>query len=140
MKIAITGTHCTGKTTLAESISRQFNIPYIRGDKAIQICNTHFPNTPINNLSVENAWKLQKLMFESFDEALHHEGDCVTDGFHLTCIPYGLKYTDGRITTMNGYSQFVQDILDRCKKFEIIFYLPPEIPLENNYFRPQDQA
>lgn len=140
VKIAITGTHSTGKTTLAKSIAKQFNIPYIRGDKAIQICNSCFPNVPINKLSVDDAWKLQRMMFESFNESLKHDGDCVTDGFHLSCIPYGLRYTDGKITQMKGYNEFVREILDKSKEFDIIFYLPPEIALENNNFRPQDQA
>ncbi|MCK5026665.1 MAG: AAA family ATPase [Nanoarchaeota archaeon] len=139
-KIAIAGTHSIGKTTLAEKISEKFNIPYIRGDKAKEICNTNFPNIPINKLNVDDAWKLQKLMFKSFNEALDYPGDCVTDGFHLTCLPYGLKYTDGKITHMEGYSQFVQDVLDKSKQFDAVFYLPPEIALENDNFRPQDQA
>ena len=42
MKIAITGTHSTGKTTLAKGISDAFGIPYVRGDKAIQICQSRF--------------------------------------------------------------------------------------------------
>jgi len=140
MKIAITGTHSTGKTTLAEMISEKFNIPYIRGDKAIKICEHHFPNKPINKLSTKEQWKLQKLMFESFDETLDTDGDCVTDGFHLTCIPYGIKYTNGKITQMQGYGEFVQSAINQSKKFDKILYLPPEIDLENDQFRPLDQA
>lgn len=140
MKIAITGTHSTGKTTLAKSISDAFGIPYIRGDKAIQICQRSFPNQLINELSVENQWELQKLMFQSFNEAFKQDGDCVTDGFHLTCLPYGIKYTNGKITQMRGYSEFVQKVIERSKQFDIVLYLPPEIALENDNFRPQDQA
>ena len=140
MKIAITGTHSTGKTTLAESISKEFGMPYIRGDKAIQICQSRFPDTPINKLDTKQQWELQQLMFQSFNEALDMAGDCVTDGFHLTCIPYGIKYTNGKITQMPGYGAFVQRILEQSKKFDTIFYLPPEIGLENDNFRPLDQA
>ena len=140
MKIAITGTHSTGKTTLAESISSSYGIPYIRGDKAIQICESKFPNTPINKLNTKEQWELQQLMFQSFNEALDMNGDCVTDGFHLTCIPYGIKYTNGEITQMPGYGSFVQRVLEQSHKFDAVFYLPPEIALENDNFRPLDQA
>lgn len=140
MKIAITGTHSTGKTTLAKSISNSFNIPHLRGDKAIDICNNHFPNKQINELSVNEQWKLQQLMFQNFDEALKSNENCVTDGFHLTCLPYGIKYTNGKITEMNGYSEFVQKVIEQSQKFDKILYLPPEISLENDNFRPQDQA
>ncbi len=140
MKIAITGTHSTGKTTLAKNIENTFGIQYVRGDKAIQICQSHFPNKLINQLSVLEQWELQKLMFQSFDEVFKQENDCITDGFHLTCLPYGVKYTNGKITQMEGYSDFVQKVIERSKQFDFVFYLPPEIPLENDKFRPQDQA
>lgn len=140
MKIAITGTHSTGKTTLAKNIADTFGIPYIRGDKAVSICRKHFPNKPINQLSVEEQWKLQRLMFESFDEVFNQEGDCVTDGFHLTCLPYGINYTNGKIAHISGYSEFAQTVIERSKCFDAIFYLPPEIALVNDNFRPQNQA
>lgn len=54
-KIVITGTHSTGKTTLAKKISEELKIPFIRGDKAIELCSTYFPGQSINALSVEDA-------------------------------------------------------------------------------------
>lgn len=77
-------------------------------------------------------------MFDSFDDALNYTGDCVIDWFHLTSLPYGLAYTSGDISRMAGYSEFVQKVLDRSKQFDKIFYLPSEILLENDLFRPSD--
>ncbi|MDD5178194.1 MAG: AAA family ATPase [Candidatus Nanoarchaeia archaeon] len=139
MKIAVTGTHSSGKTTLAKRISNHFNIPFIRGDKAKEIFQEHFPDKPINELSVGDQWKFQQLMFQSFDEVFKQEGDCVTDGFHLTCLPYSIEYTHGDITQIDGYFEFLQKVIERSKQFDLIFYLPPELSLENDNFRPQDK-
>ncbi len=139
MKISITGTHSTGKTTLAESISNKYKIPYVRGDKSIQICESQFPNKSINKLTTKEQWRVQQLIFKSFDEVFKDSKDCVTDGFHLTCIPYGIKYTNGKITQMPGYGNFIQKVLEHSKKFDRVLYLPPEIRLVDNNFRPLDQ-
>jgi thymidylate kinase len=140
MKMVITGTHSTGKTTIAKKIADSFGLKYVRGDKAIEICQSRFPGKSVNELSLEEQGEFQRLMFQSFDEIFEEEDNCVTDGFHLTCLPYGMLYTNGKITQMTGYSEFVQKIVERSKQFDYIFYLPPEIALENDNFRPQDQA
>ena len=136
MKIAITGTHSTGKTTIAQEAAEALGIPYVRGDKAVDICGQLFPDKPIDKLTVEDQWELQQAMFKSFDEAFEIEGSCVTDGFHLTCIPYGLNYTNLQIQRMPGYSEFVTDVFDKAAQFDKIFYLPPEIGFEDDCFRP----
>ncbi len=136
MKIAVTGTHSTGKTTLANAISQAYDIPLVRGDKAIDICTSLYPSQPINQLTVRQQWILQQKMFESFDDAFSIE-NCVTDGFHLTCIPYGSHFTNGRMRFLPEYNSFAEKVLERSRQFDIIFYLPPEIDLADNNFRPK---
>ncbi|MBU2561942.1 MAG: AAA family ATPase [Nanoarchaeota archaeon] len=140
MKIAITGTHSTGKTTLARAIAERFDMPYIRGDKAVDICKILFPGKDVNLLTVEEQWKFQHEMFRAFDEAIEHAGSCVTDGFHLTCIPYGETFTNGGIRAMNGYREFCQKVHEASRKMDLIIYLPPEICLEDDDFRPKSEG
>jgi len=138
LKIAITGTHSTGKTTLAKKLSEELGMKYIRGDKAIKIVTELFKNKKINELNTKEQFKLQKEMFKSFNEALNNEENIITDGLHLTCIPYSLTYTNNEITKEPGYMTFINEVLEQTKKFNI-FYIPPEIKLENNGFRPTDE-
>ena len=139
MRIAITGTHSSGKTTLAQKIAENYSLEYVRGDKAVDIMHSVFPGKSIDSLSVKEQWRLQQEMFESFDEALNVENS-VTDGFHLTCIPYGDAFTDKQIRSIDGYNSFYQNVLARSKQFDAIVYVPPEIALEDDGFRPVDIA
>ena len=138
MKIAITGTHSSGKTTLARKISEEYCIPYVRGDKAKKICDLFFYK-PINELSLQEQWRLQNLMFRSCDEIFRTSESAVTDGFHLTCIPYGIEYTNGKIAQIPGYDSFIERVMEQSRKFDKILYLPPEVELDDNKFRPLDE-
>jgi nicotinamide riboside kinase len=138
MKIAITGTHSSGKTSLAKEISSAGGISYVQGDKASEIFLAHFPDKRLDELSVEDHWRLQNMMFENFNQALELKDDCVTDGLHLTCIPYGNYFSNDKIQLISGYKEFEESVMVQSNKFDLIFYLPPEIELELGGIRPSN--
>jgi len=137
-KISIIGTHSSGKTTLAEAISEEFDIEYKRGDKTKDIFSKLGFNKEINELNNEEQWVLQQNILESLDSLQSQDSSYVTDGSSLTCIPYGLLFSNGGLKDQKGFTEFVKKARESARQTDLFIYLPPEIGLEDDGFRPKD--
>lgn len=137
-KIAVIGTHSAGKTTLAERISKEFGIPYQRGDKTQDIFKRLNFNKGVDELTRDEQWTLQQEILKSLDELQSANGPYVTDGSSLTCIPYGLLYSNFGIRNQNGFEDFITKARESARQTNLFIYLPPEIALEDDGFRPED--
>ena len=139
MKIAVIGTYSTGKTTLAETISERFNIPYVRGDKARDIAAEFFPGKSLEKFTYDEQWSMQNKMLDSLTETQLTPGQLVTDGCTLTCLPYGDLLCGQRIRNEPGYSAFEKQVRMAADEITHLIYIPPELGLENDALRPASQ-
>jgi len=137
-KIAVIGTHSAGKTTLAEGISDRFGIPYQRGDKTQDIFKKLNFNKGVDELTKDEQWTLQQEILRSLDDLQTLDASYVTDGSSLTCIPYGLLYSNFGIRNQDGFEEFIRKARDSARQTDLFVYLPPEIALEDDGFRPED--
>lgn len=140
MKIVITGTHSSGKTTLARACSEHFKIPFLRGDTVREIMQRHFPGEHFYLSSDQDRWRREKIVLAERIKAEESKTSFVADGCTLNSIAY-VEATIGRaIKDINEYKNFCKIALENAKKYDFIFYLPPEIPLERDNFRPTEDS
>lgn len=139
MRVAIIGTHSTGKTTLAKAIAEAFPIPYVRGDKALDLASQLFPGRKLDELEYDEHWLFQQHMLKSLVESARPEGDFVSDGCPLTCIPYSLIFCGEAVAQEPDYQALVDESHRWTKSFTHLIYLPPEIGLEKDSFRPESE-
>lgn len=136
LKIAITGAHSQGKTTLCKDLMfrsefRKFTLlgNITRGiqDKGIQI----------NELGSD--WS-QSLVIAKHIEHYFFNGNALLD----RCILDGLVYTkvlfeQGKVSVgVLSYAEFVFKQIIQKEKYDLIFYIEPTLPLKNDNVRSTD--
>ena len=80
MKVAITGTYSSGKTTPAHACELDIKIPFVRGDTIRQIVQKHFPDKRYEDLTTGEYWLLEKLGLESRIIAENEKEEFISDG------------------------------------------------------------
>ena len=133
MKIAISGAHCTGKTTLVNALKDSgkysnfiFRSNLLRGLKEMGI--------PIN----ENGNTVTQLyVMTKFYEFAHVPGDAILD----RCALDGLSYTMYFYDEMNKEMQNIfQKLFEQTiRKYDAICYVEPELPLIDDGVRSIDK-
>lgn len=136
MRIAITGTHSSGKTTLARLCSEYFGLRFVRGDTVQQIMRQHFPGKSLNVLTKKEQWKLENLVLLSRIRAEENQISFVSDGCTLNSIAYARAKLGKGVNKIKGFDQFCNLATDNALNYDFIIYIPPEIPLVDNGFRP----
>ncbi len=139
MKIAITGTHSSGKTTLARSASELLGLQFMRGDTIKQIMEATFPNKSLDDLTKEENWKLESLGLDSRIDAEKEHESFISDGCTLNSIAYLTVKLGVDIKKIKDFNIFCDKAKKNAEKYDYIIYLPPEIPLENDGFRPMSE-
>ena len=140
MKIAITGTHSVGKTTLAHACSESIGLPFVRGDTIKETLDTLFPDRTLEELSAEEFWTLEKMGLMNRIEAEKKHHKFVSDGCTLNSIAYALMECGSKINFKDGFNEFLTTALSNAYKYTHIIYLPPEISLEEDGFRPRSNG
>ncbi|PIU42974.1 MAG: hypothetical protein CO034_00565 [Parcubacteria group bacterium CG_4_9_14_0_2_um_filter_35_11] len=128
MKIAIVGSHSVGKTTLAKHLAQRLNcnyIPDIVREEAVKKGFTINENTPpeVQLWLVARQWELETVTPESW----------VADKSLFDYVVYGdlvLKDEDVK--------KVIRKIVQRVVRYDFVFYLPIEFPMEEDGIRSID--
>jgi len=138
MKIAITGVHSSGKTTLAKQCSEHFGLKLVRGDTIREIIRKYFPGKSYRSLTKEEYWKLENIGLAERIRAEKSCGAFVSDGCTLNSIAYARAEIGDEVVRLEGYTEFCNLARNNARYYDFIIYLPPEIPLTDDGFRPLD--
>jgi nicotinamide riboside kinase len=137
LRLVVLGTHSTGKTSLARELSSELNIPYVEGDIVKKIVRDKFHKKSPLELTLAEYWKMEKHHYtHQLTDATNHS-DFVSDGgFILDAVYLAVTF---KLHKDPAYSAFANLCVDKTKElYSHIIYLPLEIPLEDDKFRPRD--
>ena len=132
MRISITGSHCTGKTTLAEAVEYHLGIPFVKGDTMKEILNSNFPGRNFEDLLPKEAWRLENLGLNNRISVQTGKENFVSDGCTLNSIAYAIAECGDDVKKRPDFHQFESRALTYARTYDIMVYLPLEIP-----FRPK---
>lgn len=132
MIIIIEGIDRVGKTTLANKLSEQFNIPIYKqerlGGNEVQLNQIRSgKNLAINNMLVN--YTRAKTLVDFWNWTGYNE-NIIMDRFHWTEAVYGLV-DRGSVEPMNLMKEIENDMLKRKDKYFIIHVMPVDIKWSN---------
>ena len=128
MKIAVAGSHGTGKSTFAKALSERLGCNYIYDIVREEAFPKGFvinENTPpeVQLWLVMRQWELEKTTPESW----------VADKCLFDYLVYGEIVLKDKDTLRE-----IRKIIERNAKYDFVFYLPIEFPMEMDGIRSQD--
>lgn len=127
MRLAFTGTHSTGKTTLANKISKKFNLKLVTNISR-EIANQH--NLKLNK-SYNNEFKsnlLQTILMEKHKEILNTNDNIIQDRSMFDVFSYTLSFFDNKQLDMKTLIYNMSILMNNYRKYDLIIHLP----LNNN--------
>lgn len=140
LKIAITGAHSTGKTTLARLCCKILGFMYLRGDTVRKIMEERFPGKSFDALTKKEYWLRERLVLKSRLKTEFNNKTYITDGCTLNSVAYAEASLGKARNQIKNYANFTTRAINNAKKYDYIFYLPPEIPLKDDNFRPMSRV
>lgn len=134
MKIAISGSHGVGKTTLVEKLAKKLELPII-GEVARKVAKESGFNT---TKQIKQAKQIQKLMFQTgvfynqlIEERNHPQG-FVSDRSIFDSVAYSILYNLPIFITRDMYNRAIK----HSRSYDVIAYCPiPEENIEDDGFR-----
>lgn len=137
IRLAIIGSHGTGKTTLATALSKVINVPYINGDIVREIV-LKLGRQGVEELTDSEYWLMEFIHYtRQSNEVCIHQNFVSDGGFILDPVYLGVTRKLEEHDPV--YSAFMsQCVLQTLEWYTHIVYLSPEIPLKEDGFRPQD--
>ena len=140
MKLAITGTHSTGKTTLARACAESLGLHFVRGDTIKETLEKLFPGKKLDQLSAEESWALERVGLSNRIDAEKQHNEFVSDGCTINSVAYALMECGDEVETRDGFDEFQRTALSNSSTYTHLIYLPPEISLEDDGFRPMSNG
>ncbi|MBN1784015.1 MAG: AAA family ATPase [Alphaproteobacteria bacterium] len=137
-RICIVGSHSTGKTTLAKALSTRLKIPFPDKDSVKNFTKKNIQKTKhFDQLSKDETWEVQTDFLEEIIKLTEKKTAFVSDFSGFTWESYN-DYFLGKdyLNKIPDYKTYQEKCRESLKCFDYIFYLPPEIPLIPNGFRP----
>jgi|694.fasta_scaffold42522_9 nicotinamide riboside kinase len=121
MKIALTGTHGVGKTTLAKMLVERLNLPYIHegARSVIEMLNTY-------SLDYRDFGDEQRSLFQKCVVNLQL---IVENSFEQGFV------SDRSLFDCQAYSNFDIEVANIADRYDLIVYLPIEFELEKDGVR-----
>jgi len=132
MKIVVAATHSTGKTTFCKKIAKRKGYNYIHDivrEEAVKKGFAINENTPpeVQDWLITRQWELEKTTPEPW----------IADKCLFDYLVYGdLVLKDEGIDKL--MKEIIRYFVDKNAKYDIVFYMPPEIPLEEDGVRSID--
>ena len=129
MKIAIAGAHGVGKTTFAKGLAKELNLNYIYDvvrEEAVKKGFVINENTPpeVQLWLVCRQWELETITHESW----------VADKSLFDYLVYGEI-----ILKDNDFRKIIREMVKRNARYDSVFYLPIEFPMELDGVRSEDE-
>ncbi|MFZ2412075.1 MAG: ATP-binding protein [Candidatus Methanoperedens sp.] len=124
MRIAIIGTHGTGKTTLAKMLSGVFNIPIL------EECARNYD---IKHASPEKYLKIQKnILIEQIATESKHPS-FVSDRSTIDNLAYWI-HSCAQMVDASMNKKYINTSMENAKKYTVIFLLVPEFyPMDDGF-------
>ena len=128
MKIAIAGAHGVGKTTFAKALAKKLDFNYIHDivrEEAVKKGFVINENTPpeVQTWLISRQWELERNTPQGW----------VADKSLLDYFVYG-----NIILKDQNVKNVVRDIVERNSRYDKVFYLPIEFPMEADGIRSND--
>ncbi len=115
-RIAIIGTHSTGKTTLAKALSKELNIPFIE-----ECARNH----DVKHASVEEYIKIQKDILTEQISAENKHLDFISDRSTIDNLAYWIHSCASRVDALTNMT-YTRSALDNARNYTNVFLLVPE--------------
>lgn len=128
LKIAVCGSHSTGKTTLCKALAKKFKLNYIHD---VVKEEAYYKKFPINEATLPETqfWILSRQL----ELERNTKTPWVSDKSLFDNIIYGeITFRDKKVLDV------IKDIVFRNSKYDLIFYLPPLLGLEDDGIRSLD--
>lgn len=121
MRIAITGAHGTGKTTLAQALSEKLGLPLIAEQARLVAKRMGVKNCEelLRNPKLAREFQ-ERVLEEQIRAQLAHPEGFVSDRCTLDCIAYWRLYLGDR----NGRRYFYKARLHAFRRLDLIVYVP----------------
>ena len=141
MKIAFTGAGGTGKTTLAQQVSKTWGLPYLTNTaREIMKARGIENETAQNNMSPEALLDLQYAIFLGLQERRETETSYVTDRLLLDNYVCALRRC-GHAMSEERRAAWEKASIEDLYKMDLVFYTPAGLfPLQADGMRQADVA
>lgn len=128
MKIALAGSHGTGKSTFAKDLAKRLNLNIIPDIVRVEAVPKGFKINENTSPEVQlwlmmRQWELEKTTPESW----------VADKCLIDYLIYGLTQKDDNVKAV------LRKITEDNAKYDFVFYLPIEFPMESDGVRSDDE-
>ena len=127
LRVALVGTHSSGKTTLANALSLELKIPTIIKDIAQELCSNRFRKQSPLDLTLEEFWEMEMLFFSNQLYGLASGKNFISDGGFIL-DPLYLQVVHKLNKKNPAFQSFKKICLEFTKHYTHLIYLPPEIP------------
>lgn len=138
-RIGIVGTYSAGKTTLTNALSERITGSVGVTEDVRHYVRQVFGKKGIQELTPEQFIELEHMLYRDQTMASRLADIAIIDSTPIGCPVYLTNYG---LLAQNGH-QFDQSVIDgwvertrsTLQEYDVIVYLPPEIPYENDGFR-----
>lgn len=130
MKIVLTGTSCVGKTTLANALSKELNLPVIE-----EIARLLCQKKGLHNMA--EAIDPSALKWEILNEQINQESklkDFICDRSALDCWVFWQRWNLCQSMTEES-EKYYHLAKEQTKKYSHVIYIPPMFTPEEDGFR-----